>query len=77
MSKQERESYKNFNWNDIPDDIVNINDQILNDILYCELSHRPYKINSAELLLYRKMNIPIPRLHPNERHKKRMDLRNI
>src|SRR3989339_988009 len=39
-------------------------------------TNRPFKIIKPELEFYRKMNLPIPHLHPDERHKKRMELRN-
>jgi hypothetical protein len=61
---------------EIPDDINDINDSILDEILYCETTHKPFKIQKSELDFYRKVNLPIPRFHPDERHKQRMALRN-
>ncbi len=60
----------------IPDNIKNIDDSILNEVIECEKSGKAFKLTSFELQFYRKMNIPIPRLHPDERYKKRMKLRN-
>ncbi|PID70186.1 hypothetical protein CSB37_03350 [bacterium DOLZORAL124_38_8] len=60
----------------IPDDIADVSDEIVTKILQCERSGKLYKIQKAELRFYRKMNLPIPRLHPDERHKDRMALRN-
>lgn len=60
----------------IPDDIKNIPDDILNWAIKCEISWRPYKIIPQELAFYREHNIPVPHLHPDERHKARMKLRN-
>ena len=61
---------------DIPDDIKDIDDSILNGVIECEKSGRAFKITPFELQFYRRMNIPIPHLHPDERYKERMKLRN-
>ncbi|HEY5713830.1 MAG TPA: hypothetical protein VIT68_00590, partial [Candidatus Gracilibacteria bacterium] len=60
----------------ISDNIKDIPDSIINETLYCEISGKPYRIQKAELKFYRKMKLPIPRLHPDVRHLKRMKLRN-
>ena len=39
-------------------------------------SGKPYRITRAELELLRKKNLPIPELHPDERHLARMQRRN-
>jgi len=39
-------------------------------------TNRPFKIIKPELDFYRQMNLPIPHLHPEERHLQRMSLRN-
>ncbi|PID70173.1 hypothetical protein CSB37_03275 [bacterium DOLZORAL124_38_8] len=67
---------QSFDWNQIPDDIQEVGDDILTKVLFCERSGKPYQIQKAELRFYRKMNLPIPHLHPDERHKDRMKLRN-
>ncbi len=46
---------------DIPDHIKDVSDTITNEILACITCDRNYKIISSELLLYRKMVLPIPR----------------
>jgi hypothetical protein len=61
---------------DIPDDIKDVGDSILNEVIECEKSGRAFKITPFELQFYRRMNTPIPRLHPDERYKERMKLRN-
>jgi len=61
---------------DIKDDIKDIDDSILNEVIECEGSGKAFKIIPFELQFYRRMNIPIPRLHPDERYKKRLELRN-
>jgi hypothetical protein len=61
---------------DIPDDIKDVDESILNEVIECEVSGRAFKITPFELQFYKRMNIPIPRLHPDERYKKRLALRN-
>ncbi len=51
-------------------------DDILNWAIECEATRRPFKIIKQELEFYRKMRLPVPRLHPDERHRRRMALRN-
>ena len=58
-----------FSIKDIPDDIINW-------AIECELSWKPFRIIKQELDFYRKYNIPIPRIHPNQRHINRMNKRN-
>lgn len=60
---------------DIPDDIKDVDDSITTKILKCVRSGKNYNIVGQELLFYKQHNIPIPRLHPNERYKDRMALR--
>ena len=60
----------------LPDNIKDIPDDILNWAIKCEVSKRPFKLIPQELKFYRKHNIPVPHLHPDERHKARMKLRN-
>jgi hypothetical protein len=60
----------------VPDDIKEVDESILKQILYCDATGRGYKIQKSELDFYQKMDLPIPRLHPDERHKQRMVLRN-
>lgn len=60
----------------LPDTIADIPDDILRWAIECEVTKRPFKIIKQELEFYRKMQLPIPRLHPDERRKRRMTLRN-
>ena len=60
----------------IPDDITEVDDSVLKQTLVCENTGKPYRLVKPELAFYRKMNLPIPRLHPDERHRQRMALRN-
>ena len=60
----------------LPDVITEIPDDILNWAIICERSKRPFKIIPQELKFYREQGLPVPHLHPDERHKDRMALRN-
>lgn len=61
---------------EIPDSISNVSDDICKQILHCEIIHTPYKILLKELEFYKKLNIPIPRKCPDQRHRDRLDFRN-
>jgi hypothetical protein len=60
----------------VPDTIGGITDDIINWAIECPVTKRPFRIIKQELDFYRQMNLPIPRLHPDERHKRRMMFRN-
>ncbi|MDD4628491.1 MAG: hypothetical protein PHE68_03815 [Candidatus Peribacteraceae bacterium] len=61
---------------ELPDSIDALSDDILNQVIECEATKRPFKIIKQELDFYRTMKLPIPRFHPDERHRRRMALRN-
>lgn len=61
---------------DIPDNITDVDDSILNEVIECEVSGRAFKITPFELQFYKRMNISIPHFHPDERYKRRLALRN-
>jgi len=59
----------------LPDPIDDIPDDVLNWAIQCERTQRPFKIVKQELAFYRKMRLPIPHLHPEERHRERLKKR--
>jgi len=61
-----------FSDYEIPDDIRDVKDDILEKILECEISGKAYKIIPMELQFYRRIGLPIPRRAPLQRHKDRM-----
>jgi len=68
----------------LPDDIKDVKDSITNEIIVCEHKGRcneqctrAFKIIPQELELYRKMNIPIPRICPNCRYHQIFNKRNL
>lgn len=60
----------------IPDDIKEVSDSICYEILACEITGRNFRIIPQELTFYRRMNLPIPRRHPDQRHADRIAKRN-
>jgi len=71
----EVKSYKGPKY-EIPDNIADVNGEIVGKILICEATGRPYKIIEQEFKFYKLHDIPIPRLSPDQRHLDRMALRN-
>ena len=60
----------------VPENIAEVSDEILKQILTCEVSGKLYKLIPQELEFYRKMKLPIPRRAPNQRHQDRLAMRN-
>ncbi len=60
----------------LPDSIDETPDDILNWAIECEVTKRPFKIIRQELDFHRRMRLPLPRLHPDERYRRRMAQRN-
>ncbi len=60
----------------LPDSIEDVPDDILHWAITCTVTGRPFKIIKQELAFCRTMRIPVPRLHPDERHKRRMAFTN-
>jgi hypothetical protein len=60
----------------VPLDIKEVKDNICYEILACEVTGKNFRIIPQELAFYRRMNIPIPRRHPDQRHAERIAKRN-
>lgn len=60
----------------LPDKLGDIPDDVMNWAIVCSATGRPFKIIKQELDFYRTHNVPIPRLHPSERHALRIQKRN-
>lgn len=82
---KEKALEKGFNWSDyesnvkyefsdyeVPDDISDVGDDILEKVLKCEVSGKAYRIIPMELQFLRQMGLPIPKRAPLQRHKDRM-----
>ena len=57
----------------IPDTISETDESILEKILACEVTKRPYKIQPQELAFYIRMDLPISHKHPDQRYKERFE----
>ena len=60
----------------LPASIVDIPDDVVNWAITCEVTKRPFRIIKQELAFYRRMELPLPHVHPDERHRRRAVLRN-
>jgi len=59
----------------VQDDISEVDRDILNKVLKCEVTGKPYKIVPQELDFYKKMKLPIPRIVPKERLNRRFQFK--
>jgi len=58
----------------IPDLITDVSSEITKQVLRCSQSGRPFRVLATELELYRNLNYPIPRQHPDLRMSRRRRL---
>lgn len=81
--KEKREYSPTRTYNDLQDDIKDIDESILDEIIECE--HKglctdrcttAFKIIEDELVFYKRFNIPLPRLCYGCRHSTRFKMRN-
>lgn len=52
---------------EVSDDIKNVGDDILNKVIICEVTGKPFRIIPKELEFYRRKNLPLPIKHPYQR----------
>lgn len=46
-------------------------EEMLSKAILCEVTNEPFRIIKQELAFYKKMGIPLPTKHPQQRHKER------
>ena len=63
-------------YKDLPQTISEVDDTMLDQVIECEITKKPFKITEQELNFYKRFNIPLPTIHPDERHNRRLKLRN-
>ena len=68
-------SYKGVSY-EIPNDIQDVPDDIVKQVLTCDVTKKPYKVIPQELKFYREIGIPVAHRSPAERHMDRIKLRN-
>ncbi len=61
---------------DLPQTITGVDDSIFKQVIECEITKKPFQITEQELSFYRRFNLPLPSVHPDERHNQRLKLRN-
>ncbi len=59
----------------LPDTIAETTDSITQETLACEKTGKNYRITPQEFKFYKKLNIPIPRKHPDTRYEERKQFR--
>ena len=81
--KEERNYQIDIKNEDIPDNIKEVNESIINKVIECshkgtcnEQCTEAFKVIPAELQFYQRMNLPLPHLCPNCRHYNRLKQRN-
>ena len=52
---------------DLPDNIKDVSDDILDAAIECEVTKKPFRIIPKELKFYRRIGLPLPR-RPDQRH---------
>jgi hypothetical protein len=60
----------------LPDSISGVPNNATDWAIQCEVTGRPFRIIKQELDFYRQLGLPLPHLHPDERYRHRMALRN-
>lgn len=65
---------------DLPQTAAELTDESMKSVLeaaiVCSRTGRLFRYIAPEIAFYRQNNIPLPHLHPDERHKERFELRN-
>ncbi len=73
--QEDKKEYQPMTYH-VPDVLLEVQDDILDQLLACEATGKNYKIQKAELEFYRKIGLAIPRFCPEARHRRRILLRN-
>ncbi|MCC6953501.1 MAG: hypothetical protein IT290_05240 [Deltaproteobacteria bacterium] len=61
---------------ELPSSIHDLDDSILDAVIRCSETGKLFRLIKPELEFYRKQGLPIPRLHPQERNRRRIARRN-
>jgi hypothetical protein len=60
----------------VPQEIKDVPETVCSEILSCEITGKNYRIIPQELNFYKKLHLPIPHKHPDQRHIERIAKRN-
>ena len=59
----------------IPQSIIDVHDDILEAAISCRSTGKPFRLAAQELKFYRRYNLPLPLLHPDERYRRKLKQR--
>lgn len=59
--------FETLRYDQVPDDIKDVGDDILDKALICEKTGKPFRLTKYEMSFYRKHGIPVPTVHPTQR----------
>lgn len=59
---------------DLPDNIKDVSDTLLQEVIGCEKTGKAFRITAQELQFLRQMNLPLPRIAPLERINEKINL---
>jgi len=77
VAKEQESNARNIEvikYEELPEYIEKISNDILNKAIVCKISGRPFKITPSELEFYKRMKLPLPDIHPSLRIEKRQKL---
>lgn len=60
---------------DLPDDITDVKDDVLDKVIICEQTGQPFRLTKFELDFYRHSKLPLPTVHPLQRIKNKFVFR--
>lgn len=66
------EGIEKIDASELPKEIGQVDDTVLDKALICEVSGKPFRIIKPELEFYRKHALPLPTKHPDVRHQERI-----
>lgn len=66
---------KGWKWKDIAGEPPQVPEAMLDTAIICEATGQPFRIIKQELEFYRREGLPLPRLHPDERRRRRLAMR--
>ena len=69
------ENTRQMHAKDLPSAITDVGDSIVDKIVICEITWKPFRIIKQELEFYRKYGIPLPKRCPDQRHLDRIQLK--
>jgi hypothetical protein len=69
---KDQASMQGLQWKESSEQSLSSSDPVGEDCAYCATTGRPFRITKQERMLYDQMDLPLPILHPSERHRCRI-----